>query len=288
VRTDRLTRLRPGAFWIRQPLPEHPIESKRQRLAIDVAGAVLVNPTAVASHASAAVLSGLPTLFVPESGCVTVPPGFVGAVAGIHLHRARLPGCDVSSAGSVAVTSVARTVVDLGREHGMAAAVVSADAALHAGLVTVDELRQQVRACSGWPGVRAARRAVEFADGRAESPLESSSRLKLDGIIAAPELQASVMCGAEFLGRADFFWPAAGVIGEADGLHKYDEPDTLRLEKLRQERLEQAGLIVVRWGFHDLDDVDALVARLHTAILRGRQDPRPRRWTAHLMPRVTT
>jgi hypothetical protein len=288
VSQGRLIYLRPGAFWIRQELPTHPRELTRQQLAIGVAAVILNNHAAVASHTSAAVLHGLAVSYLPDVPCVTVPPGFVGDVAGVHLHRARLSHADRGAAHAIPATTPARTIVDIGREHGMTAALVSADAALRLGIVTQTALRQQVSKCAGWPGVRAARRAVEFADGRAESPLESSSRVKLAGLVPPPEIQASIHSEAGFLGRADFLWPEFGVIGEAGGLEKYDDkPTALRDEKLRQERLEQAGLIVVRWTFSDLGDVDALARRLHAAFIRGRRNKTPRTWTIHTMEPVS-
>jgi very-short-patch-repair endonuclease len=42
------------------------------------------------------------------------------------------------------------------------------------------------------------------------------------------------------------------VIGEADGLGKYDRPGALHEEKLRQEALEQLGLRVVRWTHEEM------------------------------------
>lgn len=49
-----------------------------------------------------------------------------------------------------------------------------------------------------------------------------------------------------------FYWEGAGVIGEADGLGKYTEPDVLRAEKLRQEQLEARGFVVVRFTWADI------------------------------------
>jgi hypothetical protein len=142
---------------------------------------------------------------------------------------------------------------------------------------------------AGWPGVRAARRAIEFADGRSESPLESASRLKLAGLVPAPALQTSIFGhDGRFLARSDFLWEEFGVVGEADGMEKYDDPDgtSLRREKLRQEALEQSGLIVVRWGAVDLDRVDGLVARLRSAFARGRRQTEPRRWRVLRTPKA--
>ncbi len=119
--------------------------------------------------------------------------------------------------------SVARTIVDLGREQGALSALVTADAALHTGRVDLDTLRRRVGECAGWPGVRAARQAITLADGRAESPLETASRYHLNGRVPIPELQVWIydLDGA-FIGRGDFYWDE-GVVGEADGMAKYGQ-----------------------------------------------------------------
>ena len=77
------------------------------------------------------------------------------------------------------------------------------------------------------------------------------------------------------MARTDFLWEETGVVGEADGLEKYDGVNglALRQEKLRQETLEQTGLIVVRWGWSDLADLPRLVDRIGRALVRGSRRP---------------
>ncbi|HEX3337395.1 MAG TPA: type IV toxin-antitoxin system AbiEi family antitoxin domain-containing protein [Jatrophihabitans sp.] len=287
--TGRVVRLRPGVYVADRPVPESPHESARDSMRISAIAAVLANPTSMASHTAAAVLHELPVWFLPERPCVTVPPGYVGDVEGAHLHRARMPATHQTLRGA-SVSSIERTVVDVGREHGVLSALVVADAALHRSLTSVDALRAGVRACRGWPGVRSAREAVDLADGRAESPLETASRYKLRGQVPPPELQPLIFDAAGlFLGRCDFLWEDLGVVGEADGMDKYDgtKPLSLREEKIRQEDLENCGLVVVRWGPADLNPIEGLVARLEAGYARAQRRREPRRWTASLMRRAS-
>jgi hypothetical protein len=288
IRRGSLCRLRPGVFGAPLDRADDRFAAARQDLARAAIAAVLANPTAAASHTSAAVLHGLPAWYLPSTPCITVPPRFVGDVEAAHLHRATMSADHVVN-DAVARTSVPRTVVDVGREHGVLSALVTADAALHIGLVTPSELRGQLHDCRGWPGVRAARQAIGFADDRAESPLESASRFNLDGRVPTPELQASIFDHlGGFLGRCDFLWDELGVVGEADGMDKYDDArrTSLREEKLRQERFEQAGLIVVRWGSADLTTVDRLVERLRAAFDRAARSSEPRRWRVLHLPKA--
>jgi hypothetical protein len=280
----RLARLRPGVFAAPQPRPENPFAATRQSLCLAATAAALANPRAMVSHASAAALDGLPLWREREVPCLTVPPHFVGDIEGVHLHRAAMPDGHVTHVGAIRTATVARSVIDIGREEGALSALVTADAALHTGRVTLATLRDRVRECSGWPGVRAARQAIEFADGLAESPLESASRFKLDGRVPPPELQVSIYGdGGMFLGRCDFYWDEEGVVGEADGMQKYDDDPQLRSlrdEKVRQRGLERLGLIVVRWGHAELDDIDALAREINEARDRGARRSGPRRWSA--------
>jgi len=68
-------------------------------------------------------------------------------------------------------------------------------------------------------------------------------------------------------------WEEFGVVGEADGLLKYDDEEerlSLRLEKLRQEELEALGYIVVRWTWDDIwRRPEWVVARIRRAMAEG-------------------
>ena len=69
------------------------------------------------------------------------------------------------------------------------------DKALHEGWVSYDDLEAVLRMCWNWPGIRRAQRAVRLADGRAESPLESVSRLVMRAVhLPMPEPQTWVRC----------------------------------------------------------------------------------------------
>jgi len=123
------------------------------------------------------------------------------------------------------------------------------DFALHEQLATESDISAVLMKCWNWPGIRAASDAAALADSRSESVLESVSRLKLVQFdIECPEPQQLVRDqGGQPVGRVDFGWAELGVVGEADGLGKYAEHEVLTAEKIRQESLEQLGLVVVRW-----------------------------------------
>ncbi|HEU5034436.1 MAG TPA: DUF559 domain-containing protein [Mycobacteriales bacterium] len=227
---------------------------------------------AVASHGSAALLHNLARLGRP-SGRLRLTRGggrYRRLDIDARLHVCGLPPEHVTSAYGVSATTIPRTVVDLARQGTFRSGVVVADSALHAGC-TKRELSAVTDFCRRWPGVRTAREVVAFADSRAESPLESVSRVfMLERGIPMPELQVRLGDGDRVIGRVDFYWEQWRVVGEADGMLKYDEPGALRREKLRQEALEDTGVIVVRWTWDDIwRQPDRTEARIRRALARG-------------------
>jgi hypothetical protein len=269
-------------------------EQARWRHAAPGIAAALTTADAWASHTTAAVLDGVPLLRVPATSCVTLPPGVSGEVAGVHLHRCTK--IEPVRAGVVPLSPVEWTAVELAREHGVAAGVIAADYLLHLNKATAGGLELRVELACGWPGVRAARDAIAFADGRSESVLETRSRLLMHRWgIPEPELQVRIGNGwGGFVARVDFYWDEFGVVGEADGAMKYDgsEPAALHVEKKRQEILEQdLDLLVVRWGTADLADFGAIAARLRRKFATGARAPRStRRWRVlpALVPAAST
>lgn len=188
-----------------------------------------------------------------------------------------LPEAHVTEVMGVPSTTGSRTVVDLARWVSFRGGVVVADSALRLG-VGRQQLTAVARDCARWPGIRKAREVIAFADGRAASPLESVSRVVFRELgLPPPELQMVVAWDRWGNPRiiVDFCWPELGVVGEADGLLKYDEeldPErvSLRDEKLRQEEIEALGYIVVRWTWDDIwRRPEWVVARIRKAMAEG-------------------
>ena len=199
---------------------------------------------------------------------------------GARGYRATLPESDRTSHNGYPVTSVARTVLDIAREHGVTAGVVAADCALHNGQMVEPELADAFDVCKHWPGTQegpahlhALRRPSRVPAGVSKPAGASTSG------VPSPELQVE-LCDelGRFVGRSDFDWPAFGVVGEADGEGKYQSRLDLLDERRRQRRLEDLGLIVERWGWADLAQFDEVAARLRRAFARAQLPGRDRRW----------
>ena len=132
---------------------------------------------------------------------------------------------------------------------------MAADHALRMKMVRADELSAVLEAQARWPWAERAERVLRLASPLSESPGESFSRLFFaERGIEQPRQQVELhRRDGRLVARVDFLWPADGVVGEFDGMGKYDSPDALRAEKIRQEEIESLGHAVVRWTWADLE-----------------------------------
>ncbi len=265
-----LVRLIPGV-WV--PASDQPAgtgsSEKRHRLralAVATSGPTDGHPL---SHVSAAALHELPMLH-PDLGLVHVTTGRSagGSIRGQrHLHASPLDPQEVVEIDGIRVTSIERTAVDVATMGSFDQALVIFDAALRAGAdptVMADLLSGRRRRSA-----RNARRALPFASAAAESVGESWSRAQMiDAGLPIPTLQREfVIDGQRY--RSDFDW-AELLVGEFDGLHKYDSlrgagesaTDVVVREKLREDRLRASGIAVVRWTWSTLEKRQ-LVPLLH-------------------------
>ncbi|MGC3956011.1 MAG: hypothetical protein QM804_19415 [Propionicimonas sp.] len=253
--SQRLVRLRRGVY-LRSPAPN---KQALHRLRLD-ATAPALGPNTYFSHASAAVVHELPLLAKRTKEVVAVRTGGGHGTITRRLHTriGHLEQHETEVVNGLPVTSLTRTVTDLVRSLPFAEAVMVADAALARGLDRTEllALTEKGRGC------RMARRALLFADERAESPGESLSRVRIaEAGLPAPVLQRTVYnANGIFLARVDFCWDEFGVIGEFDGALKYNQllkpgqsaTDAIMDEKQREQLLSDATWWVVRWAWPEL------------------------------------
>lgn len=283
IRTGRLVRVRRGLYvpaevW---DAGNATYEAVHRRHVIAAHVGTLATRNAFASHYSAALIAGLPTWRpVGQTPCLTLPRRSQATLPGLHIHRALVPASHIAR-GPLRSLSVARTVLDLAREHRLRDAVVAGDYALAEGLTTLDDLHRTGQDCFRFPGIVRARHMIELLDARAESPLESVSRLVLNRLrFPAPVPQVPIYDRAgQFLGRSDFYWHELGIVGEADGRSKYTDAAVLWEEKRRQDALTAEGLVVVRWGAAEVREPTMLLGLLLDAAAKAnRRRPGDRQW----------
>ena len=237
-------------------------------------------PETVASHLSAAAVHGLPlwTAVLGRAQLTRNRPGGLKRRRYSEIRGIPLGADEVVVVDGMAVTSLARTVFDLGCRLPMRQAVPVGDAALRKGM-SLDDAEAALERGRRRHGVDRARRSLRFLDHRAESPGESVSRVVLFEIgIPKPELQVEIRTrSGRLLGRCDFGWEELGTVGEFDGRVKYGRlgdgravEDVVWDEKRREDAIRSQGLQMVRWVTADLYPPLELERNLRQAFARGR------------------
>jgi len=203
---------------------------------------------------------------------VTIPePIGSGRRAGASVRRAALAGDEIVLRRGLPTTSALRTVVDLGGRDALTEGVVAADLFLHAGLVTIVELRTHVAEHPRAKGIARLRRVVDLADSKAESAMETRLRMLL--VLAGlprPEVQVSIHDDqGRFLGRPDMLYRLQRLAVEYDGgSHR----DRLVDDNRRQNSLVGAGFRLVRFTAADVygaADTVAMQVRHGLAAITG-------------------
>jgi very-short-patch-repair endonuclease len=282
VRHGVLTSVRRGVYAHK----EKAAAISNQRI-VAVAAVMALMDRCAASHADAAVIHGLDLLARPSGQVISVsrnpqfgPNDRKAGHPRIHVHAVPLPRAHLTMRYRIVVTTVARTVIDVARTRPFRDGVVTADSALRRKKTTKQELRDVAATMARWPGIAKARDVIAFADHRAESPLESISRVAFrDGGLPEPKLQYWIDGGGYLIGRVDFCWPEHMTIAEADGAGKYADPARARQQLQRDTDLRDAGYQVTHFTWQEIDRVPAVViGRVrasfeHNAAIRAAQGP---------------
>ncbi len=266
VEEGELDRVRRGVY-----APHRDLDRRSRHVQLLEATLPLLGPGSVISHASAAVLHGLPVRHdLLDRIWVTRPAGGHGRRGPVvQLRRCTLEAADVTVVNGVAATTLARTASDLARQLPYEWGVIGCDAAIAAGC-SREALIDAARRANGWPGARRAFSAASFADGASGSPAESLSRVQMQRAgIPAPVTQFRIFLDGTLVATTDFGWEDIGLVGECDGKVKYGEllrpgeraDDAVMREKRREERIREAGYWIVRWGWQEACD-QAELARI--------------------------
>lgn len=177
---------------------------------------------------------------------------------------------DVVDMDGVAVTSAARTCLDLTRLGSTVDAVTAVDAFLSAGLTTTAQLWRFCQERRRWPGIDRLREAVVLGSDRVRSPAESRLRmlLVLNGL---PEPLVNVTVHDEHgrrMGTPDLLYlrPLLGI--EYDGAYHRD-PQVHQFDLVRENGLVAMGLPLLRYSSADLKHrPDGVVREVDQALRR--------------------
>ena len=237
------------------------------------------------SHDSASALWRLPSLGAWSSDIHILGARTSGGRSHRGLRRHGL-GLDDNpiTVNDFAITSLARTAVDIACTASFARAICMLDDALRTPerddfrfamaipALTLSALRDELARLNPYYGSVRASRAFDFADGRSASPGESLSRVQMHMLgLPAPELQVPFHDSDGFIGFADFYWPELDAVGEFDGAVKYREKRYLRGrlpeevvidEKAREDRMRRVVRAFTRWDWAVANDRRRLAERL--------------------------
>lgn len=213
------------------------------------------------SHQSAAAIHGLPMLSSLHDLVHVTRPGVLGGrtECGVKHHPAAVPQADRTVVDGAPCTSLARTAIDIGREHGYRHGLIAADQ-VRRREVPASELARVVEGMRYWPGITQARPLVDDADPGAHNLGETLAReLVLELGLGPVQTQFEVTDGfrtayADLRVRWHLF--------EFDGRVKYrrDRPyaddrdleDVLWDEKTREDWLRSRGYGVSRLVWADV------------------------------------
>lgn len=198
------------------------------------------------SHFDAAGLWGL---VAPRSGHVHVTvPTRAGRARrkGLWLHRVPLTPAEASTRRRIAVTTPARTLVDLAAVLPVRAVERAIDEAHYLRLIDDGAIKSALDRSAG----RAGERRLAAILQRHE-PGSTRTRSELEERFLA-------LCTAHHLPRpcvnaviegyeVDFLWPAAGLVVETDGYAAHARRGTLERDHERDIRLRAAGYEVLRF-----------------------------------------
>jgi hypothetical protein len=226
------------------------------------AATMLMRRGFVISHDSAAYEHGLEILQPPDPHVHITRQGVTGAwtKAGVKHHLAGFGKEQLVVIDGLEVLDMARTAVDIAREHGTPYGEVACDSALRHG-VSRGALMEAYGPMRNWQHVRRTRKAVEFADPGAESVVETLGRLLVTSL-GIGEVDTQFPARLE---NGRVVWGDIRVgchLFEVDGKVKYvptsegglaDQPahEVVWSEKKRERDLAREGLGVSRIFFQD-------------------------------------
>lgn len=223
---------------------------------------------AVLSHRSAARLWGI----VRYDGRVEVTtPTDRRDRSAIHFIRASVESVDRTEHRGIPVTTVARTLLDLGAVDARRVpnAFEQADVL---GLLDARELQRLVDEHPRRPGTRAIRTVLASAAdwrGITRSALEARFRAVVDEAgLPAPSMNCPVDLGA-FVIEADAVWHDARLIVELDGYAYHRTPGAFERDRERDRAAVAAGWRVIRITWRQLaSDPRGVIRDLRAALVR--------------------
>jgi very-short-patch-repair endonuclease len=262
VAVGRLIRLHAGVYLVGH--------GARPRLATEIAALLACGPGAALSHHTAAVLWRLVSRASGRSEVdVSVTRDWAPARTGVRVHRrVALEADDLTELDGLAITSPARTLLDLATWLRLDELEAAAAAAQRRHRVGRAELTDQLDRNRGRVG--AARLRALVARGADPALTRSRAERRLLRLIRAaiPSApQANRVVGGF---EVDFLWPEQRLIVEFDGFAFHGDRAAFERDRIRDAELQAQGYRVIRVTWRQLaDHPGAVVSRIRRALDRG-------------------
>jgi hypothetical protein len=222
---------------------------------------------AVACFGTAAVLHGFDT--ENTTAVHVLDPGVrMRSTVGLIVHQRN--GARLQRVQGRLATSP--TAVEVARQLRRPRALATLDAALRSMRCTRTEIESAVAEQRGRRGIVAVRDLLPFADGRAESAMESEARLvMIDRGLPLPELQYAI-CGRDGeLWRVDFAWPEVRLAAEYESIDWHAGRNEMLRDKARWGKIQELGWTIIPIVVDDVRrEPDRLANRIASHLDRPR------------------
>lgn len=281
IQEGRIRRVMAGVY-VRTDLPDSP------ELRARCAARILPAHQVISDH-SAAWIHGI-DVYDHALERLPIPPLLTTvSVGGDRTRRPEALGGkrdlsvdDVCTFDGITVTTPVRTACDLATLRGRRSGLAVLDSFLHAGLFSRRELVDQLPRYARRRGVVQLRELAALADGRAESPGESWTRLELlDSGLRAVTPQYEIEVPGYGMARLDLAYVLAKVVVEYDGEEFHSSPRQRERDIVRRRALEQLGwtVVVVRKEDFEQRRLDRWLRQVRLAVThRPPTIPGQRRW----------
>jgi hypothetical protein len=165
----------------------------------------------------------------------------------LTVHSDVLAPGETQALAGMTATTPARTAFDLGRRLGLEEGLQRVDALMNATDIKVGDIEAVIATHPGASGLVQLRRTLDLADGGAESPYESLTRLLLiKAGFPRPQTQIRVLGKDGFVWRIDMGWPEYLVGVDFDGAHHWTDSRQRSRDAVRFWQLPQLGWVDIR------------------------------------------
>jgi hypothetical protein len=211
---------------------------------------IFMGQHAVACMGTAAALHGFDT--EDTTAIHVLDPGVrMRPTVGLMVHQRT--GAPLQRVSGRLATAPAWTVVEVARQLGRPRALATLDAALRSMRCTRNDIESAVAEQRGRRGIVAVRALLPFADGSAESAMESEARLvMIDHGLPLPKLQYPIYGRHGEVWRVDFAWPDLRVAAEYESIDWHVGRDEMLRDKTRWGKIQELGWTIIPIVVHDV------------------------------------